>query len=115
MDINKKMLDMSAVINLPVEEDDYEGPDSEFVVFTYADERAGMYGDDKPLLQTATMTVKAVLNKSTDYFEIKDKIWKYILGIGGYGVSYQSYIERVSNNKKVRNLIFDFNIDETEV
>lgn len=110
MDVNKKILALSQIVNLPVEEDEYEGNASEYVVFNYSDERSTEFGDDNPLINTASMMIKAVLKKNTDYFIIKDKIWEYLLSIGAYDITFQTYLERISNDKKMRNLIFDYKI-----
>lgn len=110
MNVNKTMLALADITNLPVEEDEYEGTAEEYIIFNYADEKSIRHGNDIPLINEADMTVKAVLKKSTNYFQTKDKIWEYLIECGAYDITFQTYLESITGNKKKRNLIFDFKI-----
>lgn len=110
MNVNKTMLKLEEITSLPVEEDEYEGTAQEYIIFNYADESSIEFGNDIPLINEADMTVKAVLNKSTNYFQIKDKIWEYLISCEAYDINFMTYLESITGNKKKRNLIFDFKL-----
>lgn len=105
MNVNGIMLGLESVTGMSVEEDYSEEHTSEWITFTYADERYDEFGDNKPIAETADIQIKVTLLKTTDYLKLKEKIKKYLLDNEATDITSQTYMDPTDDVKKYRLLI----------
>ncbi len=110
-EINAKMIGLEAVTGLPVEEGDYGGDAKEYIVYDYADQRGGLFGDDRAVTIESEMQIRVVLKKQTEYDDIKDNIWEYLEDQDFDDISFESYCQRETDGM-YRYLIFDCSYTE---
>lgn len=74
MNLNEKIISLLGRTGLPVEQDEYEGKEKQYIIFTYEDEQPEGYGDDKPYADTVYIQVQLITPKNYNYFELKHQI-----------------------------------------
>lgn len=109
--ITDKLAGLETLTGLPVEENDYGGDEQEYVVWDVADERGGLFGNDRAQMLETNLQMRVRLQKETDYYPIKEQIQKYLEEEGFYGISFENNCEKESGNI-FRYLIFEFNYAE---
>lgn len=109
--ITDKLAELEELTGLPVEENDYGGDDEEYIVWDVADERGGLYGDNRAQTLETNLQMRVRLHKNTDYYPIKEKILGHLENEGFYGISFDNYCEK-EDGYIFRYLIFEFNFTE---
>lgn len=109
MNVNPILLKLETKTGLPVYLDTKRGQAEEYITFNYADERDVLFGDDKPIEESADMQVHVFVKETTDYMDVKKIIKQYLVDIGACGISSTCNYE---DETKKRHLIFEFEISE---
>lgn len=111
MNVNPLILELNMVTGYPVVPDLYEGNEDKWIVFTYADERGELYGDDVELYTTAKLYVSFYCPMSWNYMADKKVIKKKLVELGFQVESISSYIDdSLEGAEKVRRVLFEVNI-----
>lgn len=96
MNINPLMEQVREVMGIPVEQDLYSGREEEFIVFSYADERAAYYGDNDEEEISVEIQVQLITPQSYDYFADKRAL-KQALKDVGFTIEYiQTWLDDVA-------------------
>lgn len=116
MNCNQKIIQALASTNLPVKQDEYDGSDDKYIVFTYEDEVPAERGDNKVLADTVYIQLQLITPKEFNYFTLKHQI-RDLLEEADFNVtSIQSILgDRYSGTEKVRQTIFEINFSEQRI
>jgi len=116
MNVNEKILGLENETGLHVEQDLYKGKDTEYVVFTYEDERPVLRGDNRVLADEVILQIKLYTPINFNYFELKDKIRDYLESNGFSVTNIRSWLDGIrselKNSKEVRTTLFMVNYTE---
>lgn len=107
MNVNEKLLNIENIFGYPVQPDNYDGKESEYITFNYADERSVLFADDNPIEDEANLQLHIWLNISNDYMELKDGIKKYLEEIEACDIAISVLTEELK-----RHIVFEFTMLE---
>lgn len=111
MNVNPLILELNKTTGYPVVPDIYEGKADKYIVFSYADERGELYGDDMELYTTAKLYVSLYCPMSWNYMTDKKIIKKKLVELGFQVETISSYIDdSLEGAEKVRRVLFEINI-----
>ena len=101
---------LNNVTGYPVAPDIYTGIAKKYIVFTYADERGELFGDDEEQYTTVKMYISLYAPQDFDYMNDKHKI-KRALKEMGFGVtSISSYLDdTLEGPDRLRRVLFEVN------
>ncbi len=113
MNVNKKLMALEEATGYPVVQDEYEGKSDRYIVFTYEDERAELFGDNREAARTVWLMVCLFVPKGHDYFGDKDKIEAELVKQGFNIESRQVWLEdAMKGTEKVRRVTISVNYTE---
>ena len=113
MNVNQKLMALEEVTGYPVAQDEYEGTGDRYIVFTYEDERAALWGDNREVARTVWLMVCLFIPKRHDYFEDKDKIEAELVRQGFNIESRQVWLEEaMKGTEKIRRVTISANYTE---
>lgn len=99
MNLNPIFEEMQNVLGYPVEQDVYQGKEEIYAIYIYEDERGGLYGDNRPLIDTAYMRVQLYTPKNYNYMSLKHKTRDYLEKHDFIVTSIRSWLETKIDNK----------------
>lgn len=93
MNVNSKIMELKNVTGYPVVPDLYTGEADKWIVFTYADERGALFGDNHEEYEQATIQITLYTPFNFNYMADKKNIKKALADLGFQIQSIQSWIE----------------------
>lgn len=117
MDVNKELKELlEGPTGLKVEQDEYSGKDSKYIVYSYADERPETFGDNKVLSDTVYLNIQLITPKNYNYMKLKHQIRDLLEGAGFFVTSISSFLGDVYfETEKTRQTVFEVNRTEQRV
>lgn len=93
---------------LPVAQDEYDGKEDKYIIFTYIDERPTFYADNKPAADEVHIQIQLITPKKFNYLAMKDTI-RDALEDNDFSVySITSFLGDVfQGTEKIRQTIFE--------
>lgn len=107
MNINSALISALNPTGLPVEQDEYEGEEDKYIVFSYANESPALSGDDMTLVEQGDIHIQLVAPKKFNYFPMKKKIVELLEGAGFYVTDIQTILGDGNGIEKVRQIVFE--------
>lgn len=108
MNLNDFLIELLEQTGLPVQQDEYSGRWKNYIVFTYADERPELTGDDRVIADTCYLQIQLITPKETNYFGYKKHIRDLLEGAGFIVTSTQSFLNDMGENvEKTRQTVFE--------
>lgn len=109
MNINANLIKiLKDVTGFPVAQDEYDGQDDKFVIFTYSDERPEAFGDNKPIADTVFIQIQMVTPKKYNYLTMKDKIRDALEDNDFSVTSIRSFLgDEFWGTEKIRQTVFE--------
>ncbi|MBE5830810.1 MAG: hypothetical protein E7306_03615 [Butyrivibrio sp.] len=92
MNANTLIQALGPMLNVPVSPDLYEGKKEIYITYSYNDESPSLYGDDRPLEDTAIIQVNLYTPKDYNYMTLKHEIRNYLETLGEL-TSTRSWLE----------------------
>lgn len=102
--INAIIIKTLSFLNIPIEQDLYEGEESKYIVWTIADERGGSYADDIPEVDIISIQISMYLPCSENYIHEKKQIKEALYKRGFTYPKVRSFYEKET---KLRHLVFE--------
>ncbi len=107
MDINELLVSLLETTGLPAKQDEYDGKEDKYIIFTYEDERPEYSADNEVTDDTAYMQIQLITPKKFDYFELKKKIRNLLEGADFCVTSTRSFLgDARMGTEKIRQTIF---------
>lgn len=113
--VNEIIVTALRSLGLPVVERLYEGKQSEYITFNYADDRAEDFGDDRPHADVAHMQVHYICPWTTDYDSTKRSIRQLLFDAG---FSWPEVTDASDDSARIRHFVYecwienDFELEE---
>lgn len=109
MNLNKLLIEtLNDATGLPVAQDEYEGKEDKYIVFTYIDERPEVFADNVAVADVAYMQIQLITPKSYNYFAKKETIREALEGAGFSVTSLKSYLgDAFNGTEKIRQTIIE--------
>ncbi len=108
MNLNPVLMRIGEAVGLPTAEDEYEGREEKYLIFTYEDERPDFWGDDRVLADTVNIMLQMVVPKSFNYMKLKKKLVEELekedFSITGI---HSLFGESVNRTEKIRRIVFE--------
>ena len=82
MDVNRDIQELESITGLPVSPDEYTGKADKYIVYTYADERPVLCGDDQVLEDQVIINVALYTPPKFNYMALKHQIRDYLETLG---------------------------------
>lgn len=111
MTANEKIIQALEPLGLPVTADFYGGGAKEYFTFNYADDRAGDFGDDRPLHVVAYMQIHYFAPMEKDYLCIKKEARKALFEAG---FTYPEVTDTTDLSEGTRHLVFECSIENED-
>lgn len=113
MNLNGKIKDIEKSLNIPIEENEYQGKKNTYMVFSYDDERPIFRADNEPYADMADITFQLILPKNTDYMKLKHQIRDELEQRGFTVTSIRAFLgSAINGTDKIRRIIFETNYME---
>ncbi len=113
MNLSERLITLLAETGLPVDQDEYEGEDEKYIIFTFADETPGVYADNRPTVDIVYIQVQLVTPKGFNYYELKKKIRNLLEGADFTVSSIRSFLGSVYvGTEKIRQTVFSVTYTE---
>ena len=107
MNISKELKQVLRQTGFPVEQDEYTGKDTKYIIFTYEDEIPVLSGDDLPVADTAYIQVQLITPKNYSYEPKKKEIRDLLEGNGFIVANTRSFLgSGFEGAEKVRQTVF---------
>ncbi len=75
MNVNEKLKTLlEGPTGLKVDQDEHDGNDDKYIIFSYADERPETFADNKPDSDTVYLNIQLITPKNFNYMKLKHKI-----------------------------------------
>ena len=108
MNVNEKIMSLGTVTGYPVAPDIYRGDSNKFIVFTYADERGALFGDDAEQFTTVKLYISLYEPESANYMADKHKIKKALIKMGFGVTNISSYLDdTLEGTEYLRRIMFE--------
>lgn len=108
MNVNPLIESLEKSIHIPVAQDEYEGKDDKYLIYTYEDERPVHFGDDKALQDTAYLTLQLIVPKTFNYMKLKHQIRDELERMDFIVTDIRSFLSSAINGTdKIRRITFD--------
>lgn len=116
MNLNQLMTNVGKKVGLTTAQDIYMGTDTEYIVFTYEDERASYYADNEGQEVTVTMQVQLITPQNYDYFAYKSKLKKELENAGFNVENIRSFLTDImTGTNRTRQTVFSVNYTGTDI
>lgn len=113
MNVNKLLTDTLKITGLPVKQDEYEGKEDKYIIFTYVDESPEAFADNKPGADTVYIQLQLITPKSFNYFELKDKIRNLLEKADFIVSSIHSFTgDKYQGTEKTRQTVYELSYTE---
>lgn len=114
MKVNKLIKDiLGTATGLPVVQDEYVGDKTEYITFTYLDERPVEFGDDRPIIDTVYLQIQLITPKSYNYLNTKELIKATLEENDFIVTSIRSFLgSEIYGTEKIRQTIFECSYTE---
>lgn len=114
MDINQKLKDLlEGPTGLSVEQDEYTGIASKYIIFSYADERPEYFGDNLPTSDTVYLNIQLITPKEYNYLKLKHQIRNLLENADFIVTSIRSFLGDVYvGTEKQRQTVFEVKYTE---
>lgn len=110
MNLNPVMIEVGREMGYPCKLDLYEGTESKFIVYSYADERASYYGDDDEEEIQVTLQVQLITPQNYNYFSDKTKLKRTLKEKGFCVENIQSFLDdEAVGTDRARRTVFTCN------
>lgn len=109
MNLNKLLKEiLGQATGLPVEQDEYDGKKTEYILFVYTDEQPTAHADNRPQADIAYMQIQLITPKKFNYMALK-KIIRNTLEDNDFIVTnISSFLgDEIQGTEKVRQTVFD--------
>lgn len=114
MNLNEMLKNLLSRTGLPVEQDEYIGPEEIYIIFVYEDERPEAHADNRPTADTAWLQVQLITPKNYNYFSLKKKIRDLLEEAGFFVTSTRSFLGDVYHGtEKTRQTVFEVTYTES--
>lgn len=114
MDLNEKLKELLGVTKLPVEQDEYTGKSSKYIIFVYEGERPAEHADNKVTADVAYLQIQLITPKDFNYFALKKKIRDLLEGADFLVTSIRSFLGDVyQGTNKTRQTVFEVSYTES--
>ena len=108
MNLNSKLKSLLGVTGFPVEQDEYTGKRSIYIIFVYEDERPESHADNKVTNDTAYLMIQLITPKEYNYFPLKHRIRDLLEGADFSVLSIRSFVGDVyQETEKMRQTVFE--------
>lgn len=105
----EKIISAIRPFGFPYAPDIYDGRSEHYFTYNYADNRAGLHGDDSPETVIAYMQIHLFMPRDEDFIKIKNAVRK-ALHIQGF--TYPEVTISLENDTNKRHIIFECEIEE---
>ena len=114
MELNEKIIHILTETGLPVEQDEYEGKENKYIIFTYEDEKPTEYADNKAYADTVYLQIQLITPKNFNYMKLKRKI-RDLLEEADFSVtSIRSFLGSIYvGTEKIRQTVFEVEYTES--
>lgn len=102
MNLNSIFIELENELGYPVEQDEYQGTDSIYGVFSYTDETGALYGDNRALEDTAFMRIQIYTPKNYNYMDLKHRTRDWLEEKGFCITGIRSWLESKINNEAIK-------------
>lgn len=107
MNISKKIKNVLRQTGFPVEQDEYTGIETKYIVFSYEDEGPVLFGDDAPIADTAYIQVQLITPKNYSYEPKKREIRDLLENNGFIVTNIRSFLgSGFEEADKIRQTVF---------
>lgn len=107
MDLSEILVTLLGATGLPVKQDEYEGEENKYIIFTYEDERPACHADNKVIADTVYLQIQLITPKKFDYFALKKQIRNLLEGADFTVSSIRSFLGSVYvGTEKTRQTVF---------
>ena len=113
MDLNEKVIKLLGVTGLDVCQDEYDGKENKYIIFTYADERPETFGDNRVESDTVYLNVQLITPKSFNYMSLKKIIRNLLENADFIVTSISSFLgDAYHGTEKIRQTVFEVKYTE---
>lgn len=114
MNVNKLLIDtLGEATSLPVAPDQYDGKSTEYIIFTYTDERSNFWGDNLPISDIVYLQIQLITPKSFNYMTLKHTIKSTLESNGFIISSIRSFLgSALIGTENTRQTIFECSLTE---
>lgn len=114
MELNEMIKRLLSVTQLPVEQDEYTGKESAYIIFLYEDEKPVYFGDNKAVADTVYLQIQLVTPKDFNYFKFKKQIRRLLEDADFIVTSTRTLLGSVYlGTEKTRQIIFTAEYTQT--
>jgi len=107
MNISKKIKEVLRQTGFPVEQDEYSGIETKYIVFSYEDEMPVLFGDDCPIADTVYLQVQLISPKNYSYEPKKKEIRDLLESNGFIVTNIRSFLgSGYEEAEKIRQTVF---------
>lgn len=108
MNLNEMLIALLSQTGLPVEQDEYNGKEKMYIIFTYEDERPEAHADNRTTADTAWLQIQLITPKDYSYFSLKKKIRNLLEEADFFVTSTRSFLGDVYHGtEKTRQTVFE--------
>lgn len=113
MNLNNKIQDIEKSLNIPIEENEYQGKGKTYMVFSYDDERPILSADNEPYADRADITFQLIIPRNIDYMKLKHQVRDKLEQSGFAVTSIRALLgSAINGTDKIRRIIFETNYTE---
>lgn len=113
MELNKMLIGLLQSTGLSVEQDEYDGKEEKYIIFSYEDEGPAAHGDNHVTADTAFLQVQLITPKEFNYFSLKHEIRSLLEAADFCVTSIRSFLGSVHvGTEKVRQTVFQVEYTE---
>lgn len=113
MNLNDMIIELLETTGLSVCQDEYDGKEDKYIVFSYEDERPASHADNQVTADTAYIQIQLITPKDFNYFNLKRKIRNLLEGADFFVTSTRSSLGDVyQGTQKTRQTVFSVNYTE---
>lgn len=113
MNLNEFLTKLLSSTGLPVEQDEYDGNQKKYIIFTYEDEKPEAHGDNSVTADTAYLQIQLITPKDFNYFTLKEQIRNLLEGADFSVTSIRSFLGDIyQGTEKTRQTVFQVEYTE---
>lgn len=113
MDVNARLMGLKTVTGIEVYPDEVPEGQETGICFTYEDERPVLYGNNRPMADTAYIQINMYTSARLNYMNLKHKVRDYLEAEGFRVTSIASWIEKeLTETERTRHTVFEANYTE---
>lgn len=115
MNLNPVFESLQNELGYPVVQDMYHGEGEIYGVYAYEDEKGALYGDNRPIEDTAYMRIQIYTPEHYNYMELKHRTRDYLEDCGFIITGIRSWLEPRLDRKaeKIRCTVIEMEYTDT--